>query len=194
MSFAKALAEMGQVMKLRSQTTLLMAALWLLGIGGPHPSAAAQAAKSPTQQPDVLVLLFAVPGGPDQVGLTYPGLVPHAQALRDVHAIQAATGWTMTGMRITDQSAPIPKATGKMTGIDFVVPGAVAVHSHTLPIEPFVNSLRSYHHVTVTYLMGQDFTFQGLRNYTDNHISIALDQRGSTYTYQIYYQNGRFGR
>ena len=141
----------------------------------------------------MLILVFAVPGGPDQIGLTYPGVVPHAQAMRDVKAIVAATGWNISGIHIADQAPPIKKPTGKMTGVDFVVPGAVSLQSRYLPVEPFVNSLRSYHHVTLTYLVGGGFGFEGLRSYADNHVKIALDQRGSNYTYQIFYKDGNFG-
>ena len=172
----------------------LMLGLWaMLGASGAAPSSA-QAPHPVSSPPDVLVLVFAVPGGPDQVGLTYSGMVPHAQALRDVRALQAATGWNVSGIQVTDLPAPIQKATGKMTGIDFVAPGVVAPQSHTLPVEPFVSSLRAYHHVTLTYLVGSGFAFQGLRDYADNHIKISLAQRGATYTYQIYYHDGRFGR
>lgn len=158
---------------------------WAAAAAPPHATA--------SQQPDVLVLVFTVPGGPDQVGLTYPGLVPHAQVIRDVHAIQTATGWNVSGVHIADLPPPIKKSKQKMTGVDFVVPSAVNPQARYLPIEPFVNSLRSYHHVTVTYLVGSEFGFEGLRHYADNHVKVALDQHGSTYTYQIFYHDGRFG-
>jgi hypothetical protein len=153
----------------------------------------AQAPARNANQPDVLVIIFAVPGGPDQIGLTYPGIIPHAQAQRDVKAIQQATGWNISGVQITDLPPPIEKPSGKMTGVNFVAPGAVPLGSRYLPVEPFVNSLRSYHHVTLTYLVGAGFGFEGLRSYGDSHVKIALDQRGSTYTYQILYHDGRFG-
>lgn len=157
--------------------------------------ACSASARLPTQtagQPDILILIFSVPGGPDQIGLTYPGIVPHRQAMRDVKALGAATGWNISGIRITDMPPPIKKPMGKMTGIDFVVQGAVVPQSHYLPVEPFVNSLRSYRHITLTYLIGSKFGFEGLRNYADNHVKIALDQRGSTYTYQIFFHDSRF--
>lgn len=157
------------------------------------PSAGAQITGQAVGQPDLLILVFAVPGGPDQVGLTYPGVVPHAQAIRDVKAIRAATGWHISGVHIADQAPPIRKPSGKMTGVDFVVPGAVSLPSRYLPVEPFVNSLRSYRHVTLTYLIGGGFGFEGLRSYADNHVKITLNQRGSNYTYQIYYHDGQFG-
>ena len=165
---------------------LLTTRLAAQSAGRPVPGKAAN-------QPDVLVLVFAVPGGPDQIGLTYPGVVPHAQAMRDVNAIAAATGWNISGVHIADQAPPIQKPSGKMTGVDFVAPGAVSLPSRYLPVEPFVNSLRSYRHVTLTYLVGGGFGFEGLRSYADNHVRIALDQSGSSYTYQIFYRDGRFG-
>lgn len=141
-------------------------------------------------QPDVLVLVFSVPGGEDQVGLTYPGVVPHSTVQRDIRAIQAATGWAAANVHITDKLPPVRKSVGKLTEADFTVTGAVAPATHYLPLEPFVQALRPYHHITLTYFVGPGFDFQGVRNYADRHVRIALDQRGATYTYQIFMLDG----
>lgn len=151
-------------------------------------------------QPDVLVLVFSVPGGADQVGLTYPGVVPRAQVQRDIKAIQAATGWAVTNTHVSDKRPPVIDSptrkwtVGKMTEADFTVSGAVAPASHYLPLEPFVQALRPYRHVALTFFVASGFNFQGLRKYSDPHVRIALEQRGATYTYQIFILNGHFGR
>lgn len=154
------------------------------------PPAHAQIKGQAPGQPDVLVLVFSVPGGSDQIGLTYPGVVPHSTVQRDIHAIQAATGWSTANIHITDKLPPVRKSVGKMTEADFTVTGAVAPTTHYLPLEPFVQALRSYHHITLTYFVGQGFDFQGVRNYADRHVRIALEQRGATFTYQIFMLDG----
>lgn len=174
---------------LRSALTLLAASLWLIGC---LPAAAQQAAAK-SSQPDVLVLVFAIAGGPDQIGLTYKNTIPHSQAERDIQAIKTATGWNITGVHIADMLPPVAQSTEKMTSADFVAQGAVDPKSRYLPIEPFVDALRNYHHVTVTYLVNYPFAFEGLRQYADNHVNITLDQSGSGYTYQINYHDSQFG-
>ncbi|MDQ2687448.1 MAG: hypothetical protein M3Y28_06230, partial [Armatimonadota bacterium] len=96
-------------------------------------------------QPDVLVLVFSVPGGADQVGLTYPGVVPHSTVQRDIKALKAATGWSAANIHITDKLPPVRKSFGKMTEADFTVSGAVAPETHYLPLEPIVQALSPYH-------------------------------------------------
>lgn len=141
-------------------------------------------------QPDVLVLVFSVPGGADQIGLTYPGVVPHSVVQRDIHALQSTTGWSTGNLHISDKLPPIRKSVGKMTEADFSVSGAVAPGTHYLPLQPFVQALRPYRHVTLTYFVGQGFDFRGVRSYSDRHVRIALEQRGATYTYQIFMLDG----
>ena len=141
-------------------------------------------------QPDVLVLVFSSPGGPDQIGLTYPGVVPHGIVQRDIRALQATTGWATANIHISDKLPPVRKSVGKMTEADFTVAGAVAPTTHYLPLEPFVQALHPYRHVTLTYFVGQGFDFRGVRNYSDRHVRIALEQRGGTFTYQIFMLDG----
>jgi hypothetical protein len=180
-----------------SKLSQILLGLIAIALSAGTVRAEAQTPARNANQPDVSILIFSMPNGPDQIGLTYPGVVPHAQAMRDVKAIQQAAGWNVTGVQVSDQLPPISaemaKKLGKMTEVDFVAPGAVPLGSRYLPVEPFVNSLRSYRHVTLTYLVGTDFAFEGLRSYADPHVKIALDQRGSTYTYQILYHDGSFG-
>lgn len=145
-------------------------------------------------QPDVLVLVFAVTGAGDQVGLTYPGLVPHARVQRDIRALQTATGWAITGVNIADKSPPVGPPSNRMTSADFIVQDAVLPERRYLPVQPFVEAFRPYRHVALTYFVPTGYGFQGLRRYADNHVSIALEQHGSTYTYQIFIRDGHFGR
>lgn len=149
---------------------------------------------SPAGPPTVLVLVAAGQNGQDQVGLTYRGQVPHAQAKRDMAALQAATGWRVTNIEITDLPPPVAGAKGKMTGLTCTAAGAVAPQSHTFDIAPIIGALRPYKRIALTYFAPPDFAFQGLRAYADNHVEIALEQRGITYTYQIQVRDPHFGR
>ncbi len=145
-------------------------------------------------RPDVLILVYALSSGQGQVGVTYPAVVPHAQAQRDLRALQAETGWRFSGVKITDLPPPIENAAGKMTGLECTVAGALTPRSDTLEVAPFVNAFRGYRQIGLTYFTEPGFGFQGLRDYADPHVQIAMTQRGTTYSYRIVVRDPHFGR
>lgn len=153
----------------------------------------AYAAPTP-MRPDVLILVYALSSGQGQVGVTYPNVVPHAQAQRDLKALQSETGWRFSGVKITDQLPPIQNARGKMTGLECTVLGALTPRSDTLEVAPFVNAFRGYHQIGLTYFTEPGFGFQGLRDYADNHVQIAMTQHGTTFSYQIIVRDPHFGK
>lgn len=145
-------------------------------------------------RPDVLILVYALSSGQGQVGVTYPTVVPHAQAQRDLKALQSETGWRFSGVKITDLPPPIQNAKGKMTGLECTVSGALTPRSDTLEVAPFINAFRGYHQIGLTYFTEPGFGFQGLRDYADNHVQIAMIQHGTTYSYQIVVRDPHFGK
>ncbi len=145
-------------------------------------------------RPDVLILVYALSSGQGQVGVTYPNVVPHAQAQRDLKALQMETGWRFSGIKITDLPPPIENAAGKMTGLECTVAGALTPRSDTLEVAPFVNAFRGYRQIGLTYFTEPGFGFQGLRDYADPHVQIAMTQRGTTYSYRIVVRDPHFGR
>lgn len=169
----------------------IFAALSVLILGLFCPSTRANPASA---RPDVLILVYALSDGQGQVGVTYPGMVPHAQAQRDLQAIAAQTGWRISKVKITDLPPPIQNARGKMTGIEFTATGAILPQSNTVTLEPLITAFRDYHQIGLTYFTEPGFGFQGLREYTDNHVQIAMTQRGTTYSYSIVVRDPHFGR
>jgi hypothetical protein len=145
-------------------------------------------------QPDVLILAAASADGQDLMGFTYPEVVPRAQVLRDMASLQKSSGWTFKGLKITEALPPVAGAKTKMTSAEFIAPHAIRAETHGFAVEPFVEAFRNYHHITLTYFAGQQFAFQGLRGFADNHVRVTLDQRGAAYTYQIQIRDPRFGR
>ena len=144
--------------------------------------------------PDVLILVAAMPHGQDQIAVTYAKIVPHAQALHDLEARKAATGWTLRHVGITDAASSLKRDRVMMTGIECVAANVVQPNTHGLPVKPFVQAFRNYPHVLLTYFVGQDFHFQGLHDYADDDVQIKLNQHGGAYTYQINIRNPRFER
>ncbi len=142
-------------------------------------------------QPDVLVLVYQQPGQADLVDITYARTVPHAQAQRDLSALAQATGWAIGPSRVTDGSAPVQQKM-PMTSSVFTFPGVVQPETHAFPIEPFVTAFRPYKRLALIFSVGPGFQFQGLRDYADNNVQIAMEQRGSVFTYQIKVLNPQF--
>lgn len=167
-------------------------ALWALlpsGVRGQAPPAPLTAG-----QPDVLILVFATPDGQDQMGFTYPRVVPHAQALRDLRALEAAGGWTARNVKVTDALPPVRGSKQKMTSLECVAPHLVRPELRGFSISPFVQAFRGYPHLVLTFFTPGNFPFAGLRQYSDKNMSLSLDQHGSTYTYQILIRNSNFGK
>ena len=137
-------------------------------------------------RPDVQALIFPTAGG-DMIDLTYPGVVPPLQAERDVTALLHAGGWHTTDVDISDEALPVQgRAPVPMTSVTFQTEGVTpAAGQATVRLEPWAVGLRIYRTLAVTYIMPPDFKFDGLRNYQDNHVQIALDQEQSTLTYHI---------
>ena len=143
-------------------------------------------------QPDILMLVYAGADGHDMVGLTYPKAIPHAQAKTDLQALAAATGWAPTHVNIEDARAPLVGSKQMMTSVDFVAHGVIPSTGRYLPVEPVVSALRNYPHVAITYMVGGNYDFQGLRDYKDKYVTIALDERGNAYTYHIFVHDSKF--
>ncbi|MBV9849868.1 MAG: hypothetical protein JO250_09370 [Armatimonadetes bacterium] len=144
--------------------------------------------------PDVLILVAATSSGQDQIDITYAGMIPHAQAQRDLAALRAATGWTLRRVRITDAPSSLARNRTKMTGVQCVAARVVRPQTHGLTVQPFVQAFRLYPSILLTYFVGQGFQFQGLHDYADNDVRITLDQHGGAYTYQILIRNPRLER
>lgn len=148
-------------------------------------------AQSTPSAPDVLVLVVQRPGLGDQVDITYSGLVAHPPVQRDLDALRKATGWTQTGLKITDDRAPVQKVR-YLTGATFTAPNVVQNETHALPIEAFITAFHLYKNLALIFLVDSSFQFQGWPQYADNNVRITLDQRGAAYTYRVAILNSHF--
>ncbi len=176
----------------KPQHWLLLFAL-LLGSLSAAPRARARPAHS--SGPDVLILVWAMPSGQDEIGITYAGLIPHAQARRDAATLQDAAGWVLKRIHITDAPSSLSWDKAKMTGIECIATHVVRPATHGLSVQPFVEAFQAYPHVQLTYVVGNGFPFQGLHDYADNDVRIKLDPPGrGTFTYNIYIRHPHLGR
>ena len=147
----------------------------------------------PSGPPEVVFLVIPQAGQADTVDITYAHAVPHAQAQHDLDALAEATRWATGPSRITDGPSPLEKGK-KMTASVFTVPGGILDSTGTLPVEQVLTAFRSYKRLVLIFGVGPGYQFQGPRDYADNDVQIALQQRGTLYTYQARILNPEFTR
>lgn len=162
----------------------------LLALTSQTPAAPPSTAVSPNQ-PNILMLVYVSPDGQDTVGLTYPTAIPHTKAKGDVQALASSAGWVPSNVDIEDAPAPIIGSKDMMTSVDFQA-HVVEPSAKYLPLEPVVLALKNYPHVAITYMVANNYSFEGLRNYSDKYVSIALDAHGNAYTYHIFVHDPKF--
>ena len=173
---------------------VVLSAFSLLAHAQAPATAPASAAPAITGPPDVLVIVSQQPGGADAVVVTYAGKVPHAQAVQDSAALVKAGGWLVSKPVVSDAAGPLQNRRSVMTGVVFQAIGVVPKGTGPLPIEPFVSAFRAYKRLNVVFFTTPPFQFQGARAYADNDLRMALDQHGTTYTYQIQILNPGLSR
>ena len=145
--------------------------------------------------PDVQVLVVSSLSGVDQVNVTYPSVIPRAQAARDVNALAAVSSWPIGDVQVQNSAMNLigVKAV-PMTSITFAAQGPVHKDRKSFWLEPFVVALRPYKKLSISYMVPKKFAFAGLQNYSDSHVHIVLQQHGSVYTYLITIDNPNFSR
>ena len=170
----------------------LLVALWGLTLVWTGPGRTQ--APAPVGPPDILVIVYQRPGLGDQVNVTYAHVVPPAQAQRDLQALAQAAGWTVAESKITNGVPPVQAKIGAMTSASFVVAHAIDDTSHTFPLEALVTAFRPYKRLALVFFVASGFQFQGLGQYADKNVQVAMEQHGSAYTYQIQILNPNFDK
>jgi len=163
----------------------ILAAMLLPAASHAGPSAA-------SGQPDVLVLVQALPRGNNEVCITYPTIVPKTQVQHDMDSLHSISGWVIKNPKITAGLAPIRGSKDVMTTVVFNTNNVVAPDSHAFPIEPIVTALRGYNHILITYFLNSPIHYTGLRDYDDNNVSVSFEERGPAYTYHVKLHNTNF--
>ena len=170
----------------------LLVVLWACALVWAAPGGAQTPV--PSGPPDIVVIVYQRPGLGDQVNVTYARVVPPAQAQRDLQALAQTAGWTVQGSRITNDTPPVRGKVGAMTSASFVVAHAIDDTSHTFPLEALITAFRPYKRLALVFFVASGFQFQGLGQYADKNVQVAMEQHGSAYTYQIQILNPNFNK
>jgi hypothetical protein len=155
---------------------------------------------------DVQVMVFPavmfppVPGsvtGEDHVTFTYATGLTDEQAMKDFLAYSKITARTLHDVQIsTGRTALSGAASPVMTCVTFTTPDVIRSNVPYFDLEPFIQTMKGYHHLRLIFVTPAGFQFTGLRNYEDRNVRISLDQLsakgGTTYTYNVNVLNSRF--
>jgi hypothetical protein len=164
----------------------VLIAMLLCAVAG--TSRAGAAARKPGA-PDVFIVVYAMPDEEDQIAFAYGGMIPHAQAMRDLNALAAAVGGKMSGIKITDAPPPNRPKGRKTTSIEAVAPHMFHPQAPQFTLDPFVAAFRSYQSFAVTFFMADQAAAAGSNTYSDSYVNVRLDQTSSTATYWVTVKN-----
>ncbi len=164
---------------------LMLLAACVCAIGGFGALMCARQAVADTP-PDVLILVYAGPGGNDQVGLTYRSMLTRAQVHRDLQALAAGTGWTPKHVVMNAKTAAQLNADTPMTIVSFDARNVISPDSHTFTLEPVVLAMKAYPFTALTYFVAGHYNYRGLRQYQDRYVNIRLDEQTAAFTYHIH--------
>ena len=180
----------------------------------PPPSASAQASADPSlpagistaEMPDVQIVAMPNPISPGQwvVTAAYPTVVDHAKATARVQGLAAATGWTVSALRVEDRAlqAGVDNAVltrhhmgsltppPPMTSVTFSTVGALADRKQgTLAIEPFIHAYGDLSRLHVLFLVPGGFSYQGPHSYSDPKLDLAVAGGTGGYMYVVVIRN-----
>lgn len=143
--------------------------------------------------PDVLVLVLDGMGPYDQVSINYAGTVSKTDAQKDLMELSKISHWVIQNQSVSTQAGSMPGAK-QTTSAAFQTMPVVDKTQGTLPIEPFIVTLKRFKNIQINYLVASKFTFQGLKNYENDNVKINLRQSGNSYLYTVGIKNSDFER
>ena len=150
------------------------------GGAGPQPGPGA-----PSVQPyDLTVLVLLAADDSAQVALSYSHPVDHEALRSAIQKVAHETGAQVSGVGVHDG----PLAAGSRaigTSAGFAARGLVRRDTGFLPVGPIAQSLPSWHHMRLTFVVGEDFPFGGPISASGDGLSIRLVEPVAPYDYDV---------
>lgn len=143
--------------------------------------------------PQVLVLVMGGMGASEQAFIGYDSVVPLPKAQADLDRVAALGRWTVFDAKGETKSSggPKPKQT---TSIGFRAKGMIDYAAGTLPIEPFIDSLKRFRYIEIDFIAPSSFTFKGLEDFENRFVKIDLDKQGNSYRYRVVIKDAGFSK
>lgn len=138
--------------------------------------APAQEASAAMQNPDVQILVIALPGGNVAVSSVYPGQVPKATAQGRVDKLLALTGWRATNRTFSDAPTKNPlesDAAKKLSAASFETVAPIFPVSGQIDSEPFLRAFGDLHRVNLIYMPGAGTAYTGARRFESPRLSLT---------------------
>lgn len=145
----------------------------------------------PAQLPDMIVWIDTRSPGMLYASMTYPKVVPRAQAQKHLDELLKNTGWVAASVNISDSSV-MESGENPMTSIELVVNGNVDLKSGVLPLVPIVKTLKDLRNFEILYLTPQTFVFRGYEDYENKYVKITLRHGNNSYVYSVKVKDSSF--
>ncbi|MBC8143392.1 MAG: hypothetical protein H7Y38_18345 [Armatimonadetes bacterium] len=168
-------------------TVGMLAALPLttpLPVRAQAPVAVPPAAPAPNalmQNPDVQILVLALPTGGVAVSSVYPGQVTKAVAQGRVDKLLALTGWKATNRRFSDAPTGNPledNRAKKLSAASFETTAPMFGTDGKIDSEPFLRAFGDLGRVNLIYMPGASYTYTGVRHFDSPRLSFDVMDSG----------------
>lgn len=152
------------------------------GISQPTVSVAVQetvAAPLSNTQPDVQIVVLALPTGTYAVSSVYPKQIPKAVAQGRIDRLLALTKWTATNRKFSDAPAtPNPLSDsrtpkGKLSAASFETTGMVYAADGTINWEPFLRAFGDVRRINMVCFTATDFAYRGPVSFESDRVSFS---------------------
>ncbi len=145
-------------------------------------TSAATATEAPTSNPQVIVIVYAMPGGLDQVGVTYDGRVSDVQARADLAALASRAGWAPQAVRVSNERGPGDGPV--MTSVECAAQ-VLRPATHNLPLEPILLAFRRYKRFSAVFLMPPGYPYWGPLALTASGAEVTAEKNAGGFTFHF---------
>lgn len=142
--------------------------------------------------PDVLVLVVSGLGPADLVSVNYNSVLAEAEVKRDIAAIGVECGWDAESLKVTSKAAG--GSGEKTTSASFQVVSALDYTSGRLPVAAFVQALKRFRTIDLSFVVPDRFVFQGPASYEDRYVKLQWRKSGSAHNYRVVVNDSSFDR
>lgn len=175
-------------------TFILAIFLCVTAFSAGSPQQGSVGSKAPQMEaPDVLVLVMTGLGPFDQISINYTTQVSDKNARNDLAVLARLTGWNTSNATIRTETASVPGAK-PATSSSFLAQGIINAANGTLPVEPFIDALKRFKSVQVSFIVPSDFKFRGLKDFENEYVKITLNQSKNSFLYKVRVKDSDFER
>jgi len=142
---------------------------------------ATSAPNAQMQNPDVQILVLALPTGGVAVSSVYPGQVSKLAAQKRVDKLLALTGWKAAARRFSDAPTGNPledNRAKKLSAASFTTTAPVFGADGKIDSEPFLRSFGDLGRINLIYMPGASYQYTGVRHFDSPRLAFDVMDSG----------------